>query len=101
MCYNLQMIRSLVNFMQKLSSKTKEMPVVKAVKGSTLPIEDGILRDKKGQPIKLLHVVNENDEVVETFNHSELGPRYWFKATQYAYNNSSPSNRLRVKEIDS
>jgi hypothetical protein len=95
------MFNKLTQFMEKSIRKNKEMPVVKPIKGNFINTNpQGILEDKKGNPIPVLHVVNQDDEVVATFGFTDHGPRYYFKAHQYAFNASTPSEALRVKELD-
>lgn len=79
-------------------TKNKNERVVKPIKGNFLNLVKG--KGDKQEAITLLTVVDQDNEVVKTFSITDHGPRFWFKAKQYADQNSSLDQRLRVLELE-
>lgn len=83
--------------MEKINKKINEAPVTRPLK-KMLKL---ITTDKKTgeeHEVKAFTVVDDEDRVVATFAKADYGPRYWFKAHQFAVNNSDTLRRLRVLE---
>jgi hypothetical protein len=70
-------------------SKTKEEKVVKPLKADALKVVN-----KEETELK---VVNSEGVVVKVFRKAEYGPRFAFKATQYASNFTTPLDPLHVE----
>jgi hypothetical protein len=90
--------------MELKSIKGKGAPVVKAIKGNfinlTRVIKGAKGEESKTEDITVLTVVDQDGDTVETFRKSDHGPRFWFKAKQFADQNSSLDQRLTVKELE-
>lgn len=76
-------------------AKTKIDRVIKPVKEAVLKVINKKLEDPKAT--KELKVVDSDGKVVKVFRESEYGPRYVFKATQYAGNYSTLEDPLTVE----
>lgn len=90
--------------MELKSIKGKGAPVVKAIKGNFINLTRKI-KGAKGEEdttedIVVLHVIDQEGDVVEVFRKSDHGPRFWFKAKQFADQNSSLDQRLTIKELE-
>lgn len=80
--------------------KDKIERVVKPLKGNFLKLTRKNPETKKEEELELLTVVDQDGDTVATFSKKDHGPRFWFKATQYASNNSTLEQRLSVKELE-
>ena len=79
-------------------TKNNSERVVKPLKGNFLNLFKG--KGDKQEEITLLTVIDQDGEVVKTFAKTDHGPRFWFKAKQFADQNSTLNERLSVKELE-
>lgn len=82
------------------TTKNNNERVVKPVKGNFISL---IKKGKKDEPdveITLLTVVDQDGDVVKTFSKTDHGPRFFFKAKQFADQNSTLDQRLSIAELD-
>lgn len=81
--------------MDKHVTKNKLERVVKPIKEA---IQKRIDKKKTGKDaFTQLSVVNEDGTVIKVFRKSEYGPRFIFKANQYASQHSTLDERLTVE----
>lgn len=81
------------------TTKNKNALVVKPVKGNFINLFKKNKETKENEAVTILTVVDQDGDVVATFNEKDYGPRFVFKATQYANQNSALDQMLTVKEL--
>ena len=86
--------------MELKSIKGRGDKVVKAFKGNFINLTKKNKETKEVEDITILTVVDQDGDTVETFRKSDHGPRFWFKAKQFADQNSSLDQRLSIKELE-
>ena len=79
------------------TTKNNNERVVKPIRGNFINLFKG--KGEAKEEIDLLTVVDQDGDVVKTFSKTDHGPRFWFKATQFADQNSTLDQRLSVKEL--
>ena len=81
-------------------TKNKNVAVVKPFRGGSINLVKKGKGDAKDEDIVLLTVVDQDGDTVKTFAKSDHGPRFWFKAKQFADQNSNAEIRLSIKELE-